>query len=228
MAFDRFDHLSSHLRFAGRACSTSPDADQRWSTWPATTPSERGPRPHPDWLVTAAAALRHRARRRQDRQGGRRLPHRARGARVGRLRPRREALPRRRALRLPSIRAVRGGAARAQLPRRPRDRAQVGARPGGRRRALGGQRVRRTVPGVGCRHPGPVSGAAQRHRAADGVHRRRADRGPPAGADAPARRGARGPVRAGGGDPHRVRAGGVRARRPLGVQPARASTDVSS
>lgn len=30
---------------------------QRWSTWPATTPSERGPRPWPDWVVTASAAM---------------------------------------------------------------------------------------------------------------------------------------------------------------------------
>ncbi|SFS16107.1 RIO kinase 1 [Microbacterium sp. cf046] len=33
-----------------------PGPDQRWSTWPQTTPSERGPLPRPDWLVTAAAA----------------------------------------------------------------------------------------------------------------------------------------------------------------------------
>ncbi|WP_344373270.1 serine protein kinase RIO [Agromyces tropicus] len=34
-----------------------PGEDQRWSTWPATQPSERGPEPRPDWLVTSAAAL---------------------------------------------------------------------------------------------------------------------------------------------------------------------------
>ncbi|WP_316250702.1 RIO1 family regulatory kinase/ATPase [Protaetiibacter sp. SSC-01] len=34
-----------------------PDAGQRWSTWPAVTPSERGPKPWPDWVVTSAAAL---------------------------------------------------------------------------------------------------------------------------------------------------------------------------
>lgn len=34
-----------------------PSEDQRWSTWPATTPSERGPLPHPDWLVRSAAAF---------------------------------------------------------------------------------------------------------------------------------------------------------------------------
>ncbi|MGA1813841.1 RIO1 family regulatory kinase/ATPase [Frondihabitans sp. 4ASC-45] len=30
---------------------------QRWSTWPATQPLERGPRPFPDWVVTSAAAI---------------------------------------------------------------------------------------------------------------------------------------------------------------------------
>lgn len=31
--------------------------NQRWSTWPATTPTERGPSPRPDWVVTSAAAV---------------------------------------------------------------------------------------------------------------------------------------------------------------------------
>lgn len=33
------------------------DAGQRWSTWPAITPSERGPLPWPDWVVTSAGAI---------------------------------------------------------------------------------------------------------------------------------------------------------------------------
>lgn len=37
--------------------AVDPDADQRWSTWPATTPTERGPRPFPSWVVTSAAAI---------------------------------------------------------------------------------------------------------------------------------------------------------------------------
>ncbi|AWB97021.1 serine/threonine protein kinase [Agromyces badenianii] len=37
--------------------TAEPGEDQRWSTWPATTPSERGPQPRPDWLVTDAAAI---------------------------------------------------------------------------------------------------------------------------------------------------------------------------
>ncbi|MFD5214306.1 serine protein kinase RIO [Microbacterium sp. NPDC058345] len=31
--------------------------NQRWSTWPAITPSERGPLPWPDWVVTSADAV---------------------------------------------------------------------------------------------------------------------------------------------------------------------------
>jgi RIO kinase 1 len=34
-----------------------PGRDQRWSTWPSMTPSQRGPEPWPDWVVTSAAAI---------------------------------------------------------------------------------------------------------------------------------------------------------------------------
>ncbi|WP_341955727.1 RIO1 family regulatory kinase/ATPase [Microbacterium sp. LWH13-1.2] len=34
-----------------------PGDNQRWSTWPAVTPSERGPLPWPAWVVTSAGAL---------------------------------------------------------------------------------------------------------------------------------------------------------------------------
>ena len=37
--------------------AAEPGEGQRWSTWPATIPSERGPEPRPDWLVTSAAAI---------------------------------------------------------------------------------------------------------------------------------------------------------------------------
>ena len=33
-----------------------PDGD-RWTTWDQSTPTERGPRPHPRWLVTDLAAI---------------------------------------------------------------------------------------------------------------------------------------------------------------------------
>lgn len=48
-----FDDSTSSLRFA----EFEPGPGQRWSTWPATTPTERGPRPHPGWLVTSAGAV---------------------------------------------------------------------------------------------------------------------------------------------------------------------------
>src|ERR1700733_6306552 len=35
-----------------------PEGD-RWSTWDQSTPTERGPRPHPKWLVTELAAVDH-------------------------------------------------------------------------------------------------------------------------------------------------------------------------
>jgi RIO kinase 1 len=37
--------------------AVTPDDGQRWSTWPATTPTQRGPRPFPTWVVTSAAAI---------------------------------------------------------------------------------------------------------------------------------------------------------------------------
>lgn len=37
--------------------AAEPGDGQRWSTWPATIPTERGPEPRPDWLVTSAGAI---------------------------------------------------------------------------------------------------------------------------------------------------------------------------
>ncbi|MDP9845005.1 serine protein kinase RIO [Streptosporangium lutulentum] len=34
-----------------------PPSGDRWSTWDLSTPTERGPRPHPKWLVTELAAV---------------------------------------------------------------------------------------------------------------------------------------------------------------------------
>lgn len=34
-----------------------PGVNQRWTTWPSVTPSERGPEPRPGWVVTSAGAL---------------------------------------------------------------------------------------------------------------------------------------------------------------------------
>jgi RIO kinase 1 len=48
-----FDPFDVSLTFA----EDEPGEHQRWSTWPATTPSERGPKRWPDWVVTSAGAI---------------------------------------------------------------------------------------------------------------------------------------------------------------------------
>jgi RIO kinase 1 len=45
--------LHTELTFS----TVEPGDDQRWSTWPAITPSQRGPEPWPDWVVTSAGAI---------------------------------------------------------------------------------------------------------------------------------------------------------------------------
>lgn len=45
--------FSTELSFA----DVEPGEGQRWSTWPAITPSERGPEPWPSWVVTSAGAF---------------------------------------------------------------------------------------------------------------------------------------------------------------------------
>lgn len=37
--------------------TAEPGADQRWSTWPGTIPTQRGPEPRPPWVVTSAGAF---------------------------------------------------------------------------------------------------------------------------------------------------------------------------
>lgn len=37
--------------------TVEPGDDQRWSTWPSITPSQRGPEPRPDWVITSAGAI---------------------------------------------------------------------------------------------------------------------------------------------------------------------------
>lgn len=45
--------FNENLSFA----DVEPGEDQRWSTWPTITPTERGPAPWPSWVVTSAGAL---------------------------------------------------------------------------------------------------------------------------------------------------------------------------
>ena len=50
---DPFASFDASLTFA----DVEPGENQRWTTWPAVTPSERGPEPRPPWVVTSAGAL---------------------------------------------------------------------------------------------------------------------------------------------------------------------------
>jgi RIO kinase 1 len=52
MSFD-----DTFFRLDGALPTYEPGPDQRWSTWAAAMPTERGPRPWPDWLETSSAAL---------------------------------------------------------------------------------------------------------------------------------------------------------------------------
>jgi RIO kinase 1 len=55
--FDKRDRRRARLASedARDAVDGLPDGD-RWSTWPQSSPTERGPLPHPDWLVTDLGA----------------------------------------------------------------------------------------------------------------------------------------------------------------------------
>ncbi len=57
-ALDAFDLPTSPLAPASPLAPVSPLAPgTRWSTWPSVAKGQRGPQPHPDWIVTAVAAL---------------------------------------------------------------------------------------------------------------------------------------------------------------------------
>ena len=61
----RFDDFEETFAKRGGPRRSLPDEDafdrppegDRWSTWDQSTPTERGPEPHPDWLVTEKAAV---------------------------------------------------------------------------------------------------------------------------------------------------------------------------
>ena len=147
---------------------------------------------HPHPARTAAVARlgdhhllrdRYRARHREDRQGGRRVPHRAR-----RIRPRSstsvgaargEALSRRQPSRLPSLGRVPGGPPDAAQPRPARHDQRQRIRSRARRRAVGVRGVRRAHPDVAGRRSGALPAAGERHRDPDGVHRHRRPGRPP-------------------------------------------------
>lgn len=51
------DYARRYGPIAAAADPDAPPAGDRWSTWDAATPTERGPRPYPDWVITDAAAV---------------------------------------------------------------------------------------------------------------------------------------------------------------------------
>jgi RIO kinase 1 len=55
------DDLTFEKRFTEEVhwqeTSDTPDEGDRWSTWDQSTPTQKGPLPHPDWLVTELAAV---------------------------------------------------------------------------------------------------------------------------------------------------------------------------
>ncbi|MHC2997811.1 serine protein kinase RIO [Microbacterium sp. HJ5] len=53
MSYDPFGGSAESLQFL----DAEPGPGQRWSTWPSSSPTERGPLPHPTWLETSAAAF---------------------------------------------------------------------------------------------------------------------------------------------------------------------------
>lgn len=57
MSFDPSFHLGDSATTDLRFDTREPGPDQRWSTWPASSPTERGPLPHPAWLVTSSGAF---------------------------------------------------------------------------------------------------------------------------------------------------------------------------
>ena len=52
-SFSKATPLQTELTFS----TVEPGDDQRWSTWTAITPSQRGPAPWPDWVVTSDGAI---------------------------------------------------------------------------------------------------------------------------------------------------------------------------
>ena len=159
---------------------------QRWSTWLSVEPLCRGPEPRPDWVVTSQAADRHRARHPQDRQGGRRLPARARRARRAVRGDGGQALPRRGDPVLPPQRRLHRGPPDPALARRAGAGQEERLRPRRRRRPVGHGGVGGAQAALAARRAGPLSRADRRHRDPHGVRhgrrRRRAAAGPdPAG-----------------------------------------------
>ena len=213
------DDLDPSFVFDFQAYDDLESDTQRWSTWLSVEPLCRGPEPRPDWVVTSAGRHRHRARHPEDRQGGRRLPPRARRARRAVRGDGRQALPRRGDPLLPPQRRLHRGPQDPALPRRPGDGQEVHLRARPSPPASGPGPSGRRSSGCGCSgvpvpYPVQIDGTEilMEFVTVDG------DGGAPAGAD-PAGAGAAGVLlRAAPGGDGRAGPARARPRRPLAVQ----------
>ena len=146
---------------AGDATDGLPEGD-RWSTWDQSTPTERGPRPHPELAGHRTRRGRHRTRHTEDRQGSRRLP-----APPPRARPGRSACSPPSGTATPGTGCSTGTPATRRAgaqgePGQPGDGKPDRVRHGDDRRAVGGRRVHRAVPAARCRdavpYPAQITG----------------------------------------------------------------------
>ena len=172
--FDRRGHRR-HLE----AREDSPDEGARWSTWDQSSPTERGPRPYPDWLVTELAAVDiELGILKTGKEADVFLVERRRPGHRSPLPAGRETVPDGRAPHVPPRRRLPRGAPGPRIPGQPGHGGRV--RPSARRPSPASGRwpsstrcAGSTARGV----PRAVPGADPRHRGAAGVHRRR-DVGP--------------------------------------------------
>ena len=124
----------------------------RWSTWDLSTPTERGPLPHPDWLVTELAAVDvERGVLKTGKEADvfllhRHVPGTDRGCLLAAKRYRSHDHRH-----VPPRRGLPGGSPGQGVPGQPGHGQPQRVRQGGDRRALGGGRVRRAVPALGDR-----------------------------------------------------------------------------
>ena len=149
-----------------------PDGD-RWSTWDQSTPLERGPVPHPGWLVTELAAVdTELGILKTGKEADVYLVRRGVPGTEPTVPAGRQALSRRRPPALSPGLRLPGGPSGPRVPGKPGGGEPLGVRQGGHRGPVGERRVHRAVPAALRRTAGPLPGADHRHRGAAGVHRR--------------------------------------------------------
>ena len=172
----RKPHLALELTFS----TVEPGDDQRWSTWPAITPTQRGPEPWPDWVVTSAGAIdTELGVVKTGKEADLYLIERFDPGLTPADPPRQAPLLAAKRYRTPEHRDFHRSAEYQEGRRTRRSRDERAVEKGtayGRAFAaghVGVRRVRGALHHVRARRARAVPGAGRRHRAADGVHRRR-------------------------------------------------------